>query len=246
MFKAYLILLSILLASCQTSTYYLVKDGAWALKAEGTFSILKDTVSNEACYYHVTQLDRHFSGEISPKLFSLPTFNTPGRTNKELSVADLDKLTKSVLKKVNFNIQADTLLFILRGNVLAYCSPDFDQREATNAISLNRDDEWSITDPPIRAVYPDDKTNENSNEIFRILYYYPRQKQYLIKDCFRVKNGYLHFVYIFQSRIKKYSQTNPREWCTMWDVTDPQHIFYTIELFRRANALSVRNRLIHK
>ena len=127
--------------------------------------------------------------------------------------------------------------------MIVFSSPYFERKKATNIISLqNEYYDGSIMDPPIRALYEDDMS-WNDNDIFRIIYYNPWRKYYLIKDCFRVKDSYLYFVYIFQSRTRKNDDTEPREWRTMWDVTSPQHIFHSIYLLKTANALSVKNRL---
>ncbi len=237
---SFIVLIIILFSSCQTSRHYLVKNQEWALATEGNYQIIKDTVTDEKFFYNVILLDNHFYGDLSSELFSLPVLNGFDKENKNLHI---DDLTKSVLKSVEFEIQTDTLYFIVRGNIIAFSSPDFDINKATSIISLDSKSEWNIEDPPMRTIYHESLFEFNGNDIFRTLYYYPKKKQYLIRDCFRTKDAYLNLVYIFQSRTKKYEKTKPREWCTMWDVTSPQNIFHTVKLFKTANALSVKNKL---
>lgn len=231
----------ICLASCQSSKLYLVKNGLWNITAEGNYSIITDTENNKKFYYHAIKYGNNIQQELDSTLFIFPEFNSLEKHNfKNL---DLDNLTKTVLTSVGFNAKTDTLYFITRGNTIAFSTPDFDRGQATNIISLQSDYEWTLLDPPMRALYSNnDFGKEDKYSIYRTFYYYPNKKQYLIKDSFLSENRYLHFVYIFQSETKKNRTTNPREWRTMWDITSPQNIFYTINLFRSANALSIKNR----
>ena len=242
--KKYSFIISCILicfTSCQSSKFYLVKNGLWNLKIEDDYSIIIDTVNNQKFYYHAIKYGNNIQQELDSTLFLFPEFQSLEKQN--LKTLNLDNLTKSVLKSVGFNSKADTLYFITRGNTIAFSTPDFDSEEATNIISLQSDYEWTLVDPPMRALYSDDKlSKEDEYSIFRTFYYYPNKRQYLIKDSFLSENRYLHFVYIFQSETKKNRTTSPREWRTMWDITSPQNIFYTINLFKSANALSIKNR----
>ncbi len=245
--KKYLLLIFIVtIVSCQSSKLFLVKDTVWMKGIETDYSKLEDTVNGHKYYYNAIKVDKYIHGEIPDELFLHPRFDTKEAAsgNSEIS-GDLkvDKLSKSVLDNVNFNIDTDTIYFVIKGNIIVYSSPTFNKEQATNVISLHSEYEWNITNPPIRALYKDDIPSTNKYDIFRTFYYYPKQKRYLIKDCFEVENGFMHFVYIFQSLTDDNKNTNPREWRTMWDVTSPQHIFNTVQLFKSANALSIKNRI---
>lgn len=232
---------AIFFISCHSSQHYLIKNGNWTLRTEDDYSIIIDSVNNQKFYYHAIKYGNNIQQELDSTLFSFPEFHSLEKQNHK--VINLDNLTKSVLKSVGFNAQTDTLYFITRGNTIAFSTPDFDREEATNIISLQSDYEWTLVDPPMRALYSDDKlSKEDDYSIFRTFYYYPNKKQYLIKDSFLSKNRYLHFVYIFQSETKRNRKTSPREWRAMWNITSPQNIFYTINLFKSANALSIKNR----
>jgi len=229
-----------LFSSCQTSRHFLIRDAKWGLETEENFQVLNDSTTGDKFFYHAISLDRAIRGEIPMELFSLPRLKESIEINPGLKPSDLDDLTKSVLKSVGFNIQSDTLYFIVRGNIIAFWSPEYDRKSATNAIIYNPNIGWDIEKTPMKGVK--DPSELNDEDIFRTLYYYPRKKQYLIRDCFQANDGYLNFVYIFQSRTNRNKKTNPREWCCMWDVTSPQNIFYTVQLLNSAKAISIKNR----
>ncbi|GEM_PF-5973928 len=151
-----------------------------------------------------------------------------------------DKFCRSILKKVNYNQDTDSLYFILQGHLIVFSSPEFHLHTATGFIDLTRTVKGEYPNPSIDWY---DEEGIMDHYIYRTIYCSKKEKQYLVKDVFRWRREYIHMVYIYQSRTRKNKHISPRIWRTTYDVTDPVNVIHVGKMLTKYNRISIMNTL---